>query len=311
MTYSFPCVDISNAGRMAGFKKESGTRSGLLWEVERLLNECGDDLPQVLLMENVPNVICDRNVTDFGKWVSFLERKGYSNYIEIINAKDVGYPNPIPQRRERCFMVSILGEYLYYFPKKQPLKATLKDLLEDDVGEKYLLSKSMLKHIVSADDKYKVNPNNLVVNRKIACTKTTREGYTRADCSDFIATKDDRDNIPLGSLFVKEATAKGYAEAELGDSVDLGFPKSNTRRGRVGKQIAQTLMTSCDQGVVVEYLGKLGLRKLTPRECWRLMGFSDDDYDKASKVTSECQLYKQAGNSIVVNVLSAIFKEML
>lgn len=139
MTYSFPCQDLSNAGLGKGMEKGSGTRSGLLWEVERLLNEC-DELPQLLLMENVPQVVGEKNIQHFAKWIAFLEKLGYKNFWEILNAKDFG----IPQNRERCFMVSILGDYYYEFPEKQPLNLRLKDMLEKEVDEKYYLSKNTI-----------------------------------------------------------------------------------------------------------------------------------------------------------------------
>ena len=126
MTYSFPCQDLSIAGKGAGMSKGENTRSGLLWEVERILKEC-KELPQILLMENVPQVIGKKNLKDFREWQLFLEKLGYSNYFELLNAKNYG----IPQNRNRCFMISILGDYYYQFPRKQKLKYRLKDFLED------------------------------------------------------------------------------------------------------------------------------------------------------------------------------------
>lgn len=108
-------------------------------------------------------------------------------------------------------------------------------------------------------------------------------------------------------IAIKEATKKGYAMAEEGDSVNLQQPNSTTRRGRVGNGVSNTLQCSDTMGVV----DKLRIRKLTPKECWRLMGFDDEDYDKAEKVNSNAQLYKQAGNSIVVNVLESILGNLL
>lgn len=142
-SYSFPCQDISLAGNLKGLKKGSGTRSGLLWEVERILDECKEigNMPDILLMENVPNVIGKNNIKDFHLWRNKLEQLGYSNYVQLLNAKDYG----IPQNRNRCFMVSILGEYNYSFPKKQKLKLRLKDLLEDKVDEKYYLSDQQIE----------------------------------------------------------------------------------------------------------------------------------------------------------------------
>lgn len=150
MTYSFPCQDLSLAGNQKGMQKGSGTRSGLLWEVERLLDEC-TELPQVLLMENVPQVIGKRNIKEFQSWRSKLESLGYSNFVQLLNAKDYG----IPQNRNRCFMVSILGNYHYSFPKKQKLKLKLKDMLEDKVDEKYYLSADMVKHFIANSEKQK------------------------------------------------------------------------------------------------------------------------------------------------------------
>lgn len=115
--------------------KGSGTRSGLLWEVERLLNEV-ENLPQVLIMENVPQVHSTDNINDFFKWIEFLESKGYSNYWQDINAKNYG----VAQNRERTFMVSILGEYNYKFPSPIELKKVMKDYLEDEVDEKYYVN---------------------------------------------------------------------------------------------------------------------------------------------------------------------------
>lgn len=146
MTYSFPCQDLSLAGNQKGMKKGSGTRSGLLWEVERLLDEC-EELPQVLLMENVPQVISQKNLPDFISWRRKLESLGYSNYVQLLNAKDYG----IPQNRNRCFMVSILGEYHYEFPKKQKLELRLKDMLEGKVDEKYYLSDDIIKSFVASE----------------------------------------------------------------------------------------------------------------------------------------------------------------
>jgi DNA (cytosine-5)-methyltransferase 1 len=143
MTYSFPCQDLSVAGKMKGMSKGSGTRSGLLWEVERLLNET-EHLPQVLLMENVPQVISDANIADFHEWQKFLESKGYTNYVEVLNAKDFG----VAQNRERCFMVSLLGQWNYKFPQPIPLTKTMKDYLEDEVDEKYYINSEKAQNLI-------------------------------------------------------------------------------------------------------------------------------------------------------------------
>lgn len=139
LTYSFPCTDLSVAGKQAGMKKGSGTRSGLLWEVERILTEIRDsngELPQILFMENVPQVHSQDNMPDFRKWLDFLESLGYTNYWQDLNAKNYG----VAQNRERCFMFSFLGECNYHFPQPIPLKKKLKDYLEDNVEEKYYIN---------------------------------------------------------------------------------------------------------------------------------------------------------------------------
>lgn len=139
LTYSFPCTDLSVAGKQAGMSKGSGTRSGLLWEVERILTEIrgsNGELPQILFMENVPQVHGKKNINDFEKWLGFLESLGYTNYWQDLNSKNYG----VAQNRNRCFMFSLLGNYSYDFPQPIPLKKKLKDYLEDNVDEKYYIN---------------------------------------------------------------------------------------------------------------------------------------------------------------------------
>ena len=143
MTYSFPCQDLSVAGKQKGMTKGSGTRSGLLWEVERLLNEV-ENLPQILLMENVPQVHGKKNMEDFQRWIDFLESKGYSNYWQDLNAKNYG----VAQNRNRCFMVSILGDYSFKFPEPIELKKVMKDYLEDEVDEKYYINNEKAQKLI-------------------------------------------------------------------------------------------------------------------------------------------------------------------
>lgn len=154
LTYSFPCQDLSSAGLGKGMEKGSGTRSGLLWEVERLLDEC-EELPQVLLMENVPEVIGTNNIKHFAKWLEKLETLGYKNKWQRLNAKDY----EIPQNRDRCFMVSILGDYYYDFPKTKPLKLKLKDMLETNVDESFYLSERMVDYFEKHSEECKEKGN--------------------------------------------------------------------------------------------------------------------------------------------------------
>ena len=416
LTYSFPCQDLSNAGKGAGMAKGSGTRSGLLWEVERLLNEC-TELPQVLLMENVPQVHNTKNKEHFDKWIEFLTSKGYSNHWADLNAKDFG----IPQNRNRCYMISILGDYSFEFPKGFPLEMRLKDILEETVDEKYYLNAKQLSYAIDLHDvqkgtKWEGRCDNGKLNPNIASTLGVRSagGHQRIGVSNFVVDGTD-----------EEMTAAGYKKyvRQIGQLYDI---KSNPQSGRIydvngicptmdtcsggnrmpkvaepkviggigekksngGRQwyqqdriyddgIAISVTTafnpyyattepkpasklmdeiessgilneSINEPKIIQKFGDRGtsqfslrdyahtipanpmsdrgqmlveptireepqslrIRKLTPKECWRLMGFDDADVEKAAKVCSNAQLYKQAGNSIVVNVLMAIFKEL-
>lgn len=284
MTYSFPCTDLSLAGKGGGMRRESNTRSGLLWEVERLL-KTSKELPRVLMMENVPQIHSNKHLPDFIEWMSFLESLGYKNYWQDLNAKNYG----IPQTRNRTFMISVLGDYSYTFPTRKKLELKLKDMLEEDVSEKYYLSEKMIKCLTDTANRNGFirakrfrphNPNEST----IAFTITTRAGGR--PCDNFI-----------------------YAVAHIGDGVYTN--RTHSKRGVVQRNAIPTLKTSPhDIGVVVNDPNEMiSIRRLTPRECFRLMGVKDADIDKIT--CSDNQKYKQAGNSIVVNVLMAIFKEMV
>lgn len=135
MTYSFPCQDLSVAGKMRGMGRDSGTRSGLLWEVERLLTEC-EDLPQVLVMENVTQVHSEgENLKNFQEWIDFLSSIGYCSYWQDMEASQYG----MSQHRDRTIMVSLLGEYQYKFPKPVRLEKYVDEYLEEEVDKKYYL----------------------------------------------------------------------------------------------------------------------------------------------------------------------------
>lgn len=153
--YSFPCQDLSLAGNGKGMKKGSGTRSGLLWEVERLLHECGENLPQILVMENVKQVISKKNKPDFDMWRESLRDMGYESEYQVLNAKDYG----VAQNRERCFMVSWIGDYSYEFPKPIPLTKRLRDYLESEVDEKFFLTDEQVSTFVAKTEEHKAKGN--------------------------------------------------------------------------------------------------------------------------------------------------------
>ena len=279
LTYSFPCQDLSLAGKGKGMAKDSGTRSGLLWEVERLLNECSE-LPQILLMENVTQVHGSKNKEHFDEWIRFLESKGYSNYWQDLNAKNFG----IPQNRNRTFMVSVLGDYTYKFPQEFPLKLRLKDMLETEVDEKFYLSGKMINFF----------------------TENTKRQQEKGNGFKFQPT----DGECVGKAITTRAGGRmddNFIEEQ--PKLEVAFNLSSRFEDKPLEECSQTIKKSSkvDCGVITN----LRIRKLTPKECWRLMGFDDADFEKAAEVNSNSQLYKQAGNSIVVDVLYYIFREML
>lgn len=152
MCYSFPCQDLSSAGKGRGMSRGGGTRSGLLWEVERLLHEM-HELPQVLLMENVPQVCGEKNRRDFREWIQSLENLGYTSKYQIMNAVDYG----VPQNRERCFMVSWLGDYYYEFPDPWKLTECMGDRLEEQVDEKYYLSDEAVIGLIQQTENFHIS----------------------------------------------------------------------------------------------------------------------------------------------------------
>lgn len=311
--------------------KGSNTRSGLLWEVERILNELkeSDSLPQVLLMENVQDVIGKKNYKDFMQWYAALEGMGYQSYYKLLNAKNFG----IPQNRNRCFMVSILGDYSYEFPKEIPLKLRLKGMLEDEVDEKYYLSKKLIKGFIEHTKKHKEKGNGFLWKPKtgndIANSLTAHQGFSTSDNSiidpiveqigNCMPTK-NRENPNQGRIYDKKGIAPTLSCMQGGnlqpfvienEGVIVWSTQNNAAISTNG--IVPTLTSSMGTGGghIPMHNYDARIRKLTPLECWRLMGFADEDFRKAEKVNSNSQLYKQAGNSIVKQVLMAIFKEMM
>lgn len=353
-----PCQDFSVAGKQAGGDEGSGTRSSLMYETLRIVEKLK---PKYVIWENVKNLLSKKHRHNFDAYLEAMEKLGYKNYYQVLNAKDFG----IPQNRERVFTVSILDGDKYLFPEPAPLEKKLKDVLEKEVDEKYYLSEKAMSCFMSdGTGKYPRRERFLQnINRKnqdIGNSVTTRAGSRATDNfvkEPFIVAsrgrysedtailrkvrtdygKAIRKQYEAGEIKAKRsaiqkleprtdgmtntittvqkdnyvairtANKTGYDLAKDGDGVDLAYPKSTTRRGRVGHGVSKTLPTSDSQGV----LDGACIRKLTPKECWRLMGFDDASFERAEKVNSNTQLYKQAGNSIVVNVLEAILKELL
>jgi DNA (cytosine-5)-methyltransferase 1 len=433
LTYSFPCQDLSKAGKGKGMS-DTTTRSGLLWEVERILSEC-KELPQILLMENVSDVIGSKFIKDFQRWESRLRELGYSNHTEILNSKDFG----IPQNRERAFMVSILGSSLYNFPQKQPLKLRLKDMLEKEVDEKYYLSdvflnrlenvkskdkrlpemldkidydtdepqsldlynrtvsdisqtltmpnhnaeaiaiketKEYANYITWLDDKGRLNtqdhrayfedrlsgtipamergvPNVLLtpVNKNCGMlsggkwdklNESSRRVYNENYVSptittmaggnlepkvlinepkvDVIANINPNGTSQSGNVYDKEQLSPTLCASDYKSPPKITEPKvnvvgnyspSNHNASSIvdSNGLAPTVMEN--HGTITATQHNLRIRKLTPRECYRLMGFGDEAFDLAQPNQSNSSLYHQAGDSIVVNVLMELFRSLI
>lgn len=314
LTYSFPCQDLSLAGKLCGMKEGSGTRSSMIWEVGRILTELKEEkqLPDVLIMENVPTVCGEKNKEDFNKWLNFLENLGYQSYYKILSATEYG----IPQTRRRCFVVSLLGEYYYDFPGGFPLKLKLKDMLEDEVDEKYYLSKKMIDYISETGTKNFSN-NDCRINLNIARTLTT-EPNKRAGTSNYIC-KELPKEFDLNKLkvnakeYIKSITNnikdKNLKETIEKNELPIGEVRNLDTYNRITSELSQTLTLPNHNSQ--RLWDGLRIRKLTPREYFRLMGVRDEDYDKLKGKFSDIALYHMAGDSIVVNVLMAIFSQML
>lgn len=339
-TYSFPCTDISLSGRMKGLEKGSGTHSSLLWEVQRLLevSKANDELPKYLLLENVKNLISKKFKSYFDEWCRYLESLGYKNFYKVLNGKNYN----VPQNRERIFLLSIRNcDEDYVFPNDIPLTTKLGDLLESNVADKYFLSEKLITCFSSmknrnglirglrfrprgkkdeyawtittapgsrATDTFIIEPIPAAIRGRANEDGTYRQQLElKKDGNTNTLTTVQKDNV----VIVPQNTKQGYAIAHVGDGIYTN--RADSKRGVVQRESIPTLKTSNkDIAVVVDDPTELiSIRRLTPRECWRLMGWSDEDIDKAFKAdVSETQLYKMAGNSIIVNCLEAIFKNI-
>ncbi|MCP1225707.1 DNA (cytosine-5-)-methyltransferase [Sebaldella sp. S0638] len=384
LTYGFPCQDISIAGYGKGIKEN--TRSGLLLEVERLLDTSAiiGNLPKVLILENVKALIQKKHKPDFDSWIEKLESLGYTNYWQVLNAKDYG----IPQNRERVFVISILGEHKpYEFPEKQELKLRLRDLLDNEVPENYYLKDEKVEEFISRLGKqgYILRNeiagavvsgqirNNLVLPTLTPDRLEKRQNGRRFKNNDdpsFTLTAQDRHGVTLiGSLTDKNSQGERVYTTDiavtqnangggLGAKTGLYLignvnPSEKGQNGQVfsSSGLSPTLTTNKGEGIkvlidkdvsncITANIGKgadlkgyvektrkqlvtdctLRIRRLTPNECWRLMGFTDEAYQKArlalnnkfykGKDRANSQMYKQAGNSIAVPVLEPIIKNL-
>lgn len=371
LTYSFPCQDISSAGKQRGFSEGSGTRSSCLWACANAIEK---KRPQFLLMENVKALTQKKFSADFRRWREWLIKHGYTNYYAVLNSKDYG----VPQNRERVFMVSFRGEHTpYTFPKPFELVRRLKHVLEDDVDEKYWLKQEQIQALIKHNERKQSEgcgfKTNFQTGEGISGAIKTKEGSREYDTYIKVPTYgnsrlnamiadgkidpeetlwidcyNQRVDPDIAGTILTRVNATGHylvsdpRVIQVGNLVEDSNYK-NPHRGRVysvegiapclncneGGQrevkilqrghgyakggvfdIAPALTTSKWQDnnfAVIEYW----IRKLTPRECFRLMDVPEHYIDRLLNAgISNSQLYKLAGNSIVVACLYHIFRKM-
>lgn len=313
----FPCQAFSIAGKQLGFEDTRGT---LFYEIARATEQIK---PRYIFLENVRNLLSHDKGKTFESMLNILDELGYDAEWQVLNSKNFG----VPQSRERVFIVGHLrGERTYrVFPIRgeneefhnQPRINILgntknpngtsqgtRSIVHDVNGIVGTLTATDYKEPKQILVEHTQEPNIVIpvlTPDRVKKRQNGRRFKTNGEPM-FTITTQDRHGV-----LVKEATKQGYAVADVGDSINFSHPNSKTRRGRVGKSIANTLLTSDEQGVV---LSNYKIRKLTPRECWRLQGFPDWAFDKAQEVNSNSQLYKQAGNSVTINVIEEIAKRL-
>lgn len=307
----FPCQAFSIAGHRRGFEDTRGT---LFFEICRFASVLR---PKYLFLENVRGLLNHDGGATFETIIRTLDELGYDVEWQVLNSKNFG----VPQNRERVFIIGHLrgertrnvfpisgeSEQSDHQPPKIEIIGNTKNPNGTRKGTRSVVygSGAVVGTLTATDYK---EPKQVAIKQfGILQPNFNQCGvvYETDGIAPTIRAYQGGGLEP--KIRVKEATSKGYAEAEVGDSVNLSHPNSKTRRGRIGKQVANTLLTGESQGVIEP---DFRIRKLTPRECWRLQGFPDWAFDKAQEVNSNSQLYKQAGNSVTVNVIAAIAKEL-
>lgn len=342
-TYSSPCQDFSQAGKQAGGTEGSGTRSSLLWECRRAILA---KRPKYLLMENVAALVSQKFIRLFNAWQLELESYGYRNFAKVLNAKDYG----VPQNRERIFMVSVLDESARYeFPDPMPLTIRLKDVLEKEVEERYYLSEKALEGM-----QRRHNGDGFCYesdSREYSKCITTEEG-DGTNLANYI-----KDPIVLGWSRSQEGKGEVISRhpVKVANCVTAGKrdntqnyvvepmigafrgrnPENPSERGRSNGMYKQrleinengtsnTLTGVQKDNMVIEYGYRI--RKLTERECFRLMDVPEEYIDRLMNDTgfivwngkkyvqvprlARSRLYKMAGNSIVVACMYHIWRKL-
>ena len=335
-TISFCCQDISVAGKMRGLKPDSGTRSSLLWENIRLLKRAKDDgtLPKYLMFENVKNLVSKKFIDDFDNLLEVLDELGFNSYWKVLNAKDCG----VPQNRERVFVISIrkdIDNGTYDFPKPFDTGIRLKDVLDKNVDEKYYLSKDIQERFHITDSTFTKN----IVGTTKPCFRTIgqRDLVYQQDsimgalvATDYKQPKqivETNNCIQVGNLnhynydemnrvYSKEGCCPTLRTMQGGDRQPrvLEQPTILQRShgyntGNEFKSCPSITSSSWENNNVLK--NNFCVRKLTPNECWKLMGLTEEDCANAKNIgVADCQLYKQSGNGIVTNCVELLAEHL-
>ena len=311
----FPCQAFSVAGKRKGFDDVRGTMFFYLANAVKQIE------PRYFIFENVKGLLNHDKGRTFGTILNALDELGYDVEWHVYNSKDYG----VPQNRERVYIVGHSRRYgrreILPFGRENGAVVGEDTLNVVRVGNVNPSVNGMNGNAYSDDGLSPTLTTNKGEGTKIMLSDNTiiddtQEGFNGIRVYNGYAPtlRSSRYGLKVAEItkeepkiLIKEATKKGCAEAGVGDNVNYSIPTSKTRRGRVGKGVANTLDTGCQQGVVVR---DMRIRKLTPLECWRLQGFSDELFYKAQAVNSNSQLYKQAGNSVTVNVVYEVAKQL-
>lgn len=305
-----PCQNVSIAGKRAGLY---GERSGLFFTfVELIKSQKEEDKPEWVLLENVKGLLSSGGGRDYLDYLSILDESGYDLEWQVFNSKDYG----VPQNRERIYTIGHLRRKgrRKVLPLSRESSSHLKQLIGGMQSYRVYDPSGIATTLVGEGGGVGAKTGLYLIDQSLTEPKLTEEArcitarYTAGATKRTAMNSGVLEVQPISSqgIKVRNGTKQGYQLAEIGDSVDLSYPSSLTRRARVGRGIAHNLSCSCQMGAVVWNGRVVKIRRLTPKECFRLQGFSDDLFEKAKAVNSNAQLYKQAGNGVTVPVVYAI-----
>ena len=305
-----PCQNVSIAGKRAGLY---GERSGLFFTfVELIKSQKEENKPEWVLLENVKGLLSSGGGRDYLDYLSILDEAGYDLEWQVFNSKDYG----VPQNRERIYTLGHLRSRgrRQVLPISRESSSHLKQLVGGMQSYRVYDPSGIATTLVGEGGGLGAKTGLYLIDQSLTEPKLTEEARCITARYTAGATKRTAMNsgvlevqpILTQGIKVRNGTKQGYQLANIGDSVDLSYPSSLTRRARVGKGIAHNLSCNCQMGAVVWNGRVVKIRRLTPKECFRLQGFSDNLFEKAKAVNSDAQLYKQAGNGVTVPVVYAI-----